>query len=796
MKRTITLTVNGEKCTLEVPPDRTLLELLKGSLHTHSVKTGCGIGECGACTVIVDGEPVNSCLVLAVEADGCDIRTVEGEANGDTLSDLQQAFIDFGATQCGFCTPGMIMSARALLMRNPNPTREEITEAISGNLCRCTGYVPIIDAIEAVAKAASTGGYKAAVYNKGEKYVGGPTPRIDAVEKVTGSATYVHDMTLPGMLYARVKLSPHASARIVRIDTSKAVSMPGVKAVITGKELQQKVGLYMQDKDILARELVRYQGEAVAAVAAETEAQARAACDAIEVEYELLKPMMNVKEAFAPGASLVHEKLGEYSYLKGVFFPEPGTNVAHHQKIRKGDVAEGFKSADLVTEFEFNNPPVQHAPMETHTAIVQAKPGGMVDIITSAQSPFTVRNLFSHTFGIPHSKIRVRVPYVGGGFGGKAGIHLEPLVYCLSRASRGRPVKLTCTREEEFNMMPSRQGLNTVIKTGVTKEGKISALEVRYLWDAGAYADYGVNIGRAASYSGAGPYCVPNCKIDSLVVYTNKVFGTAYRGFGHLEVLWAIERNMDLVAKKLGLDPLEFRLRNLLRTGDTTITGEQFTDYHGRPDKCLEMVAKEIGWDARRKPAASAAPAKGKVRGVGLAMLHKAPAMPTFTSCSVVIKFNEDASVNILVSGVDYGQGTYTALAQIAADELRIPIDKVRVSWDCDTDYTPYDWQTVASRFTVMGGNAVIQAAADCLGQIRRVAAQVLRVPEEHGDGWQCGHPGCSRLPGPDPPRCRAGAASAGGTPGVREQPRVREGRAGPGTGLPPDRDRLHLPQR
>lgn len=731
MTRQITLTVNGEKATLEVPPERTLLELLKGDLHLTGTKAGCGIGQCGACTVIVDGRPVNSCLVLAVEADGSEIRTVEGESDGEHLSDLQQAFIDFGAMQCGFCTPGMLMSARALLMRNPEPTREEITDAITGNLCRCTGYKAIIDAIEAVAQARKTGGYKAATAAPGP-YVGSGATRIDGIEKVTGTAVFVHDMVLPGMLYARIKTSPHASARIVRISTEKAAAMPGVRAVLVGKDLPQKVGLYMQDKDILARDRVRYQGEAVAAVAADTEAQARAACEAIEVEYDALKPVLDVKEAYGTRTALVHEQLGSYSWLKGVFFPEPGTNIAHHQKIRKGNVGDGFAKADVVTEHEFSNPPVQHVAMETHTAIAQSKPGGLVEITTSAQSPFTVRNLFCHTFGIPHSKVRVRVPYVGGGFGGKAGIHLEPLVYCLSKATKGRPVKLTCTREEEFNTMPSRQGLNSVVKTGVTKDGKITALEVRYLWDAGAYADYGVNVGRAAAYSGAGPYNVPNCKIDSVVVYTNKIFGTAYRGFGHLEVLWAIERNMDLVAKQLDIDPYEFRMRNLLRPGDTTITGEAFTAHHGRPDKCLELVATEIGWHNRPKRRVPAEPVHGKVRGLGLAMLHKAPAMPTFTSCSVVIKFNEDASVNVLVSGVDYGQGTYTALAQIAADELKIPMEKVRISWDCDTDYTPYDWQTVASRFTVMGGNAIIQAARDCLNQIRQMASQALRVPVEY----------------------------------------------------------------
>ncbi len=738
----ITLTVNGATSTLEVPAERTLLELLKGGFHLQSVKGGCGIGECGVCTVVMNGRPVNACLVLAVEADGAVIETAEGMTEDlGVLSDLQQAFIDFGAVQCGFCTPGMLNSARALLAANPHPSREEIVEALSGNLCRCTGYEPIIQAVEAVA----SGTYRAAEPLSGP-FVGGGAPRLDAAAKVTGSAVFVHDMTLSGMLHARILTSPHPAARIKRIDTSKARAMPGVRAVLTGADLPYKLGLYMEDKDILARGVVRHQGEAVAAVAAETVAQARAACRAIEVEYEPIEAVLDVEEALREDAPQVHPDLANYSWMKGVFFPQPGKNIAHQQKIRKGDIAKGFAEADRVFEFSFRNPPVQHVPLETHTAIATARADGEVEIITSAQSPFTVRHLFCHTFAMPLQKVRVKVPYVGGGFGGKAGIHLEPLVYCLSKAAGGRPVKITATREEEFNTLPSRQGLRSRIKTGVSKDGRIVALEIAYHWDAGAYADYGVNIGRAAAYSGAGPYVVPNCKLDSYVVYTNKIHGTAYRGFGHLEVLWGIERNMDLVARALGMDSFEFRMKNLLRPGETTITGELVTESHGRPDECLRLVAEAIGWDPKARASAPVAPGSGVVRAKGLAMVHKAPAMPTFTSCSATILMNGDGSANVLVSGVDYGQGTYTTLAQIAADELKLPLNKIRVPWDSDTDFTPYDWQTVASRFAVMGGNAVIEAARDCLRQIKEVAAQALQAPVDQiecGDGkvWTRGAP-------------------------------------------------------
>lgn len=742
-KQEITFELNGQSITVEVPPTRTLLECLKDDVHVNSVKCGCGIGECGACTVLLDDQPVNSCLVLAAEIDGKKIRTAESEAPDVQMSQLQQSFVDHGAVQCGFCTPAMVNSARALLERNPNPDREEIAEALAGNYCRCTGYESLIDSVEAVVAA---GGEYQATAEPSAPYVGGSTKRVDGEEKVRGAATYVHDMVVPRMLHARMVTSPHPKARILSIDTEKARTMPGVRAVLTGEDLTYKVGLYMQDKRVLAQGLVRYQGEAVAAVAAETLDQAKEAAAAVVVEYEVLPNVLEVTEALAEDAPLVHEEMETYTYMKGVFHPRPGSNVAHHQKVRKGDMEAGFAAADEVFEFEFDNPPVAHVPMETHTAIVEARPAGDVLIDTSAQSPFTVRQLFCHTFDLPLQKVRVRVPYVGGGFGGKAGIHLEPLCYCLSKAAGGRPVKLTANREEETNTLPSRQGLRSRLKTGVSKEGKILALEIEYHWNAGAYADYGVNVGRASAYSAAGPYCIPNCRVDSLVIYTNRVFGTAYRGFGHLEILWGIERNMDLVADALGMDPYEFRKKNLLKPGDTTITGESFTEGHGRPDEVLRLVAEAIDWDPKERATSKVKPNSGKVRAKGIAMLHKAPAMPTFTSCSATIHFSGDGSASIAISGVDYGQGTYTTLTQVAADELHLPIDKVRVPWGCDTDYTPYDWQTVASRFAVMGGNAVIEAARDAMEQIRNVAGQVLRAPPskivaENGQVWVLGRP-------------------------------------------------------
>lgn len=559
------------------------------------------------------------------------------------------------------------------------------------------------------------------------KYIGKGVPRIDADEKVTGQARYVSDMSMPGMLHAKMLTSPVAHAKIKKIDTSKAKALDGVAAVLTGNELDYNVGLYLVDKRILARDKVRYQGEPVAAVAAETLEIAEKAIKLIEVEYELLKPLIDVEESLNEKENLIHPDLGIYSHLKAAFYPQPGTNICHVSKIRKGDIEKGFEEADVIVEREYNNPSVQHVPMETHGAIVQWGVNNKVMIYTSAQSPFTVRNLFCHTFKLPHQKVRVVVPYVGGGFGGKAGIHLEPLVGCLSREAGGRPVKLIATREEEYNTLPCRCGLKFKIKTGLKSNGKITAQKLILLWSAGAYADYAVNVTRASGYSAGGPYYYENLSTDSFTVYTNQVFGTAYRGFGHVELFWGLERHMDLCADKLGIDPYEFKKINLLKPDITTATGEIVTDSSGSVRKCLDAVVKEIGWNGIKPKQERAKEIKtGKVRGKGFAVLHKAPAMPTNTSSSCVIKMNENGSVILNVSATDYGNGTYTPLTQIIAEEMDIPLSKIHVAFETDTDRDPYDWQTVASRFMPMGGRAVINACNDLKKKMAETAAKVF----------------------------------------------------------------------
>lgn len=560
------------------------------------------------------------------------------------------------------------------------------------------------------------------------KVVGKYAARPEGALKVSGQATYVSDMVLPGMLYAQVKKSPHARAKILRIDVSAAAALPGVRAILTGAELDYRLGLYVVDKDILAKGEVRHYGEAVAAVAADTLEQAKKAADLIKVDYEVLEPVLNHMDALKDGAPLVHPDLGSYDYVKAAFTPMPGTNIANLTKLRKGDVEKGFAEAAYIVEREYTNPSVQHVPMETHVAIVKWSSGDDVTIWSSAQSPFTVRNLFCYAFKLPLSKVHVHIPHVGGGFGGKAGIHIEPLVACLSRAAGGRPVKFQASREEEFSLLPCRSALTYRIKTGVSAEGKILAQRMWMYWDAGAYADYAVNVTRASGYSAAGPYEIPNAWIDAYTVYTNKPYGTAYRGFGHVEFFWGLERHMELVARAIGMDPLAFRRLNAMRPGSITLTGEEITEHTGDVLACIDSVAASIKYGELTEAEKERERRTGRRIGKGIAALHKAPAMPPFTATAAVIKMNSDGTVLVNVGLTELGQGSTAAYRQIVAERLGFRLDQVVVTVEKDTDRDPYDWQTVASKGLMLTGNACILAAEDLLRRGYEVAAQALRA--------------------------------------------------------------------
>lgn len=549
------------------------------------------------------------------------------------------------------------------------------------------------------------------------KYVGTSVPRKDAVDKVTGAAEFIDDRFLGPLLYVKMKKSTVAHGKIKKLDIAKAAAHPGVKTVMTGKDYPNKIGLYLVDRDFVAVDKVRFIGEPVAIVAATSERAALEAVELIEVEYEELPGVFDPREGMKPESPLVHENLEAYERVP-IFYPVPGTNISNHFKLRKGDVEKGFAEADLVIERDYYVPQMQHVPIETHKAAAQWSPGGKLTVWSTAQSPNVVRQLLAKAFELPMQNIRVISSYIGGGFGCKAGASLEGLVIPIAMKFPGYVAKIVFNREEDMQGTFMRQGLYSTLKTGVRKNGRITALEYKMVWDGGAYTEYGVNIVRAAGYSSTGAYDIPNVKTDSYCVYTNNSIGGPVRGFGMCEMQWGIERQIEEIAKELKMDPLEVRLLNGMKEGSTTAAGQVV--HHVAYDKCLKTVADKIGWGKK----------EGKFRGKGIAGLVKCPAQPSNAASSAIIRINEDGSAHVMIGATEMGQGMLTAISQIAAEGLNIPVDKIDIKVP-DTDFTPYEWQSVGSRVTYTCGTAVKRAAADALGQIYSVASNLLEVPKE-----------------------------------------------------------------
>ncbi len=555
------------------------------------------------------------------------------------------------------------------------------------------------------------------------KFVGHNAVRIDGLEKITAAAKYVDDIDLgPNALYISVLESPIAHAEIKSIDVSEAEKLDGVMAVLSGKDFPERFGLYLKDNALFPSDRVRYVGQQVAAVVAVSQEIADEAVKLIKVEYNPLPVIQDPLESIKEDAFLIHPQLGEYEVVPWLY-PQPGTNVAHVRKIRKGDVERAFQEADYILEDWYHVPHVVHAPIETHVSAALYTYDGRLIMWNSTQSPHTQRNILAHSLKMPHKSIRVIAPYVGGGFGGKAGVNMEVIAAACAMKVQGYPVKIRYTRKQEFQNTSQRQELKAYIKMGVKKDGTIVALRHQLYWDVGASAEYGSNVVNATGFSAIGPYRIPNVWIDSYAIYTNRPPCGAYRGFGYSEFHFGLESHMDRVAKAIGMDPVEFRMKNAIQEGDTVAYGVEMGPTGIK--KCIEEVAKAIEWN---KPSEKPKD-PNKVRAKGFAAVWKAPAMPANESSAAFIKFSEDGSVNVLVSGMELGQGFLTAMAKIVAEELQLPLEKIRVELP-DTDRNPYEWQTVASHVTWSCGNAVRRAAIDAKKQIIEIVSRACHIEE------------------------------------------------------------------
>src|SRR5687767_10143822 len=545
--------------------------------------------------------------------------------------------------------------------------------------------------------------------------IGKSVRRLDYEAKVTGKAHYLADMTVPGMCHGKILRSPLPHARIRKIDISKALKVPGVFTIITGEDIVQDQGIepyygpVFKDQTIVAVEKVRHVGDPVAAVAAASLEAAEEALRLIEVDYEELPAVLDVHEALKSGAPLVHDSIklpssgfADLAEIK----PIEGTNICTHFKLNRGDIERGFAEADRIFEDTFTLPATQHSFLETHACIAAIESGGRITVWATTQNPFVVRTQLANIFKVPVAKVRVIVPYLGGGYGGKVYPKVEPITVALAQKA-GRPVRVVLTREEVFYTITKHAAVIRM-KTGVKNDGTLVARECEIHLDTGAYAEIGPRVAKKSGYTAAGPYRIPNLKIDSYSVYTNKPPAGAFRGFGVSQSAWAVESQMDIMAAALEMDPLELRLKNGYVDGDRFVTEETLRSI-GLKD-CLDAVAKSIGWEDKRLKSSKVQKLnEGSLkRGKGLACMIKATITPSI-SCAAV-KLNEDSSLSIYCGTVEMGQGSETVLAQIAGQELGISLHNIQVL-GVDTDVVPYDLTTSSSRSTFHMGKAVQLAA-------------------------------------------------------------------------------------
>jgi putative selenate reductase molybdopterin-binding subunit len=793
------LRINGLVKSLEVAPNESLMAVLRKEGY-FSVKHGCETGECGACTVLVDGVPRPSCVTLAAQAGGCTLTTVESLGTARKLHPIQEAFVDTGAIQCGFCTPGMVLSAHALLERSPNPTEEEVRDALSGNLCRCTGYVKPVQAVLRAAAimrgeqmapisrpgldesfqpwdpgrsplehaehgaggrddesgfASSGAGGGKDHPTKGEDSSSGGTAtlvdtrvstdlsvvgkaerKVDAVKLVTGKPAFVDDIELRGMLYGRLLTSPHAHAVIREIDVSRARALPGVHAVLTYKDVpripyttagQSWPEPGPHDQYCLDYR-VRFAGDRVAAVAAETPEIAEQALKLIEVDYEVLPALLDPRKAMDPGAPRLHPEPESYR------IHDASRNIAAHLYAEVGDVERGFAESDLIVEGEYIVPQVQQTPIENHIVITYWDEDDRLVVRTSTQVPYHVRRIIAPLIGLPPRRIHVIKPRIGGGFGVKQEVLLEDICALLTIATN-RPVKVEFTRAEEFRSSRSRHPQIIHMKTGVKRDGSMVANSMTLLANSGAYGTHAVTVQSNTGSKSLPIYPCPNIRFEANVVYTNLPPPGAFRGYGVPQGFFALESHMDEIARQLGMDALELRRKNWIKVGDenplSKALGEgkegyaQVIESCGLP-QCLQIVEERVGWKEKHGKGGN-----GRFRrGVGVALAMHGTAIPGLDMGGASIKLNDDGSFNVLVGATDIGTGSDTVIAQIAAEVLGVHVEDI-IMHSSDTDFTPFDKGAYASSTTYISGGATKKAAEQVRAQILEVAGRMLKADPE-----------------------------------------------------------------
>ncbi len=768
----VTLTINNKLRTLSVGLGESLLAALRRASY-FSVKYGCDDGTCGVCTVLLNGKPVRSCKVKAIDVDGAEITTLEGLGRNGELHPLQSAFMETGAIQCGYCTPAQILSAKALLDQNPDPTEDEIRKSLNGVLCRCTGYVRGVEAVKRA--AAILRGEKVSPYTHVEqtlpdeveqielpeafyrrdggrnplpplvitprampptRILGKPEVKIDARKLAQGRPVFTDDLHLDGMLYGALLTSPHAHARIRNIDASRARALPGVHAVLTYKDIPrvkyasggQSYPQPLPYDQVSLDDKVRHVGDRVAIVAAETPEIAQRALELIEVDYEVLPAVVDPERAMQDGAPVIHDEPD----TEGIY--DAQHNVVHHIAAEVGDVEQAFAEADHLFEGEYRTPKQQQVHLEPHVCITYLDEDDRLVIRTSTQVPFHIRRMVAPLIGLPVRRIRVIKPRIGGGFGNKQELILEDLCAHLTLATM-RPVRMVYSRTQEFTSSRSRHANIIRYRIGV-KEGKVTAASLYLIGDTGAYGAHGLTVNMVGGFKGLTLYNPPNARFICDVVYTNTPPAGAFRGYGAMQCQYGIEVLMEEIADKLGLDVVEFKRSNWLKIGEPMHLSKQLGE--GREGveqaiqssalaQCVDVGLRATDFKSKRRQHRSQ---NARYRhGIGMAVVMHGSGIANLDMAAATLKMNDDGSFNLLIGATDLGTGSDTILAQMAAEVLGIPLEDVIV-YSSDTDFTPFDKGAYASSTTYISGGAVRKAALRIKDQILEHAKLMLDISD------------------------------------------------------------------
>jgi putative selenate reductase molybdopterin-binding subunit len=781
--------LNGTDTTLNCAPSESLLAVLRRN-RLWSVKHGCESGECGACSVLIDGKLSPTCILLSGQIEGKIVETLEGITHRHKLNPIQEAFVDTGAIQCGYCTPAMILATKELLEKNNDPTEHQARDALSGVLCRCTGYIKPVQAILRAAKLMR--GEKPPPINGGgisvpDTYltdkpkvpdfpdtlqpsgnvltqprvdistitttettdvVGHPEPKVDAVKLAKGRPVFTDDIELPNMLHAALLTSPHAHARIKNIDTDRALSIPGVHAVLTYADIPRVIYASGGQShpnpppwdQVSLDSKVRYVGDRVAIVAAESPDIALQALECIEVDYEILPAVFDAHEALKPGAPQIHDEPDAVSIASAE------RNLAAEIRANIGDLEQGLTDSDHVFERTYKVHQVQQGHIEPHVVVTYWDEEDRLVIRSSTQVPFHVRRMIAPLLNLPVKRIRVIKPRLGGGFGGKQEMLIEDLCAHLTLAT-GRPVRFEYSRELEFTSSRSRHPQTLTYRAGVMNDGTLNALDLHIVENTGAFGTHGLTVCSVSGMRGLATYRCPNMQFLGEVVYTNIPIPGAYRGYGAPQAEFALECLMDEIALDMGIDSVDFRMHNAVREGDPIpITGaigegETIEDSAIEPQivtscaltDCINKGAQEIQWSRKKDVTWKINKDRPYLRrGLGIAVCMHGTAIPGLDMGAASIKINDDGSFNILVGATDLGTGSDTVLAQIAAETLGVPLEDILV-YSSDTDFTPFDTGAYASSTTFISGGAVHKAAIDVRDQIFNRASLMLNTTTING---------------------------------------------------------------